>query len=39
MFWIMDNSSSHRGPAGIQRLQRRWPTIIPVHTPVHASWL
>ena len=21
------------------RLQRRWPNLIPVHTPVHASWL
>jgi hypothetical protein len=35
----MDNGSSHRGQACIKRLQRRWPTIIPVHTPVHASWL
>ena len=39
VFWIMDNGSSHRGQACIQRLRRRWPTIIPVHTPVHASWL
>ena len=39
VFWIMDNGSSHRGQACIRRLQRRWPTIIPVHTPVHASWL
>jgi transposase len=39
VFWIMDNGSSHRGQACIQRLQQRWPTIIPVHTPVHASWL
>jgi len=39
VFWIMDNGSSHRGQACIQRLQRRWPSIIPVHTPVHASWL
>ena len=35
----MDNGSSHRGQACIKRLQRRWPTIVPVHTPVHASWL
>lgn len=35
----MDNGSSHRGQACIQRLQQRWPTVIPVHTPVHASWL
>jgi hypothetical protein len=39
VFWIMDNGSSHRGQASISRLQKQWPTIIPVHTPVHASWL
>jgi hypothetical protein len=39
VFWIMDNGSSHRGQTCITRLQKRWPTIIPVHTPVHASWL
>jgi hypothetical protein len=39
VFWIMDNGSSHRGQQCIQRLARRWPTIIAVHTPVHASWL
>jgi hypothetical protein len=39
VFWIMDNGSSHRGEACRQRLLERWPTIIPVHTPVHASWL
>src|SRR5260370_19628428 len=22
-----------------QRLQARWPSIVPVHTPNHASWL
>lgn len=39
VFWIMDNGSSHRGQACQERLQERWPNIIPVHTPVHASWL
>jgi len=39
VFWIMDNGSSHRGQRGDQRLLERWPTIVPVHTPVHASWL
>lgn len=39
VFWILDNGSSHRGQACVQRLQQRWPNIIPVHTPVHASWL
>jgi len=39
VFWIMDNGSGHRGSRAIRRLQTQWPTIIPVHTPVHASWL
>jgi len=39
VFWIMDNGSSHRGQRCVDRLRRRWPTIIPVHTPIHASWL
>jgi len=39
VFWIMDNGSSHRGQPCVARLKERWPTIIPVHTPVHASWL
>ncbi len=39
VFWIMDNGSSHRGTPCIKRLTQRWPTIIPVHLPVHASWL
>ena len=39
VFWIIDNGSSHRGIRCVERLQKRWPTIIPVHLPVHASWL
>ena len=39
VFWIMDNGSSHRGKACVQRLCSQWSTIIPVHTPIHASWL
>ena len=39
VFWIMDNGSSHRGQACITRITEQWPTIVPVHTPVHASWL
>ena len=39
VFWILDNGSSHRGKTCLHRLQDRWPNIIPVHTPVHASWL
>jgi hypothetical protein len=39
VFWVMDNGSSHRGASCIERLNRRWPRIIVVHTPIHASWL
>lgn len=39
VFWIMDNGSSHRGERGDERIQERWKNIVPVHTPVHASWL
>ncbi len=39
VFWILDNGSSHRGLPSINRLQGRWPNIIVVHLPVHASWL
>jgi hypothetical protein len=39
VFWVMDNGSSHRGEACARRLISRWPTLIPVHLPVHASWL
>ena len=39
VFWIVDNGSSHRGQAAIDRLQSRWPNLILVHTPLHASWL
>ncbi len=39
VFWIIDNCSVHRGQKCVQRLQARWPAIIPVHTPNHASWL
>ena len=39
VFWIADNGSSHRGAAAIDRLQRAYPNLVLVHTPVHASWL
>lgn len=38
VFWTMDNGSSHRGQACIDRIGEQWPTVVPVHTPVHASW-
>jgi hypothetical protein len=39
VFWIVDNGSSHRGQAAIDRLAKRFPNAIMVHTPVHASWV
>ena len=39
VFLIIDNGSSHRGQACIDRLQKAFPTLVPVHLPVHASWL
>jgi DDE superfamily endonuclease len=39
VFWIMDNGSGHRGQKAIARLRTQWPTLVPVHTPIHASWL
>jgi hypothetical protein len=39
LFLIVDNGSSHRGQASIQRMRRRDKRIILVHTPIHASWL
>ena len=39
VFWIMDNCSAHRGQKAANRLRNRWPNLILIHTPVHASWL
>jgi DDE superfamily endonuclease/Homeodomain-like domain len=39
VFWIVDNGSSHRGQAAIDRMRQAWPTAQLIHTPVHASWL
>jgi hypothetical protein len=39
VFWIVDNGSSHRGQRAAARLRAKWPNLILVHTPVHASWL
>ena len=39
VFWVVDNGSSHRGQAAIDRLARRFPNAVMMHTPVHASWL
>jgi hypothetical protein len=39
VFWIVDNGSSHRGAAAVQRLQGAYSNLLLVHLPVHASWL
>jgi hypothetical protein len=39
LFFIVDNGSSHRGQASVQRMRRRDKRIILLHTPIHASWL
>lgn len=39
VFFIVDNGSSHRGTAAIDRLSARYPNAVMIHTPVHASWL
>jgi DDE superfamily endonuclease len=39
VFWIVDNGSSHRGAASVDRLRQRYPNLVLVHGPVHASWL
>ncbi|WP_406360427.1 transposase [Streptomyces sp. NBC_01544] len=38
VFWIVDNGSSHRGKAAVDRLAKAFPNAVMVHTPVHASW-
>ena len=39
VFWIMDNGSFHRGERCVERLKGKWKNLVPVHLPVHASWL
>ena len=39
VFWVLDNGSSHRGEPSIRRLQSAWPNLIPIHLPIHSSWL
>ena len=39
VFWVLDNGSSHRGDASVRRLVEAHPRLVPVHLPVHASWL
>jgi hypothetical protein len=39
VFWVVDNGSSHRGQASVDRLQSQWRNLRLVHLPIHASWL
>ena len=39
LFFVVDNGSSHRGKASVERMRRRDKRIILLHTPVHASWV
>ncbi len=39
VFWIVDNGSSHRGRKAARELEARYPNLIVVHLPTHASWL
>ncbi len=39
VFWIVDNGSSHRGQASVDRLEDAFSSLALIHLPVHASWL
>jgi hypothetical protein len=39
VFWVVDNGSSHRGQAAIDRTRRGRPNAHLVQLPIHASWL
>ena len=39
VFWVVDNGSSHRGKASVERMRRAYSNAIMVHLPVNASWL
>jgi hypothetical protein len=39
VFWVVDNGSSHRGAAAVNRLADRYQNLVLVHLPIHASWL
>jgi transposase len=39
VFWIVDNGSSHRGAASVERMATAWPNAQLIHLPAHASWL
>ena len=37
VFWVVDNGSSHRGQASVERLAAAYPNLVLVHLPIHAS--
>jgi hypothetical protein len=39
VFWIVDNGTAHRGLVAADRLRKKYPNLVLVHGPVHASWL
>ena len=39
VIWIVDNGSSHRGETAAAQVMARYPSLILVHLPTHASWL
>ncbi len=39
VFWVLDNGSSHRGLASVQRMQSAHRNLVAVHLPIHASWI
>ncbi len=39
VFWIVDNGSSHRGAASVERLETAHCNLKLIHLPLHASWL
>lgn len=39
VFWVVDNGSSHRGQASVDRLQAGFGNLRLIHLPVYASWL
>ena len=39
VLWVVDNGSSHRGRASLDRLEGKWRNLRLIHLPVHASWL
>jgi hypothetical protein len=39
LFFVVDNGTSHRGRASVERAAARYSNLILVHLPIHASWL